>query len=249
MNKCLKIVLICVGIAILLCIIYIIRNVVIINSLKDNEWISEYSFDEIDDDLFVEPDASEDQDDDSIPKESVLAPTKYLYRNSNYKRAEISKITIKNDGLEVQNVIEKWEMTRDQNGPIMAYITSGELIKEENNVRRFQLSNDKILYELTIVGNGKIRVLNCEKLFAFYNNCKAIEGLEYLDTSDVVTMKRMFQDCGATVLDLSQLDTSKVTDVDNMFDGAKIKTVYVRDEQAKELFQSSSNTINFEIKQ
>ena len=56
----------------------------------------------------------------------------------------------------------------------------------------------------------------------FYNmtNLTAIEGLEYLNTSEVTTMSRMFYACQKlTSLDLSHFDTQKVTDMGSMFRG------------------------------
>ncbi len=48
-----------------------------------------------------------------------------------------------------------------------------------------------------------------------------IQGLEHLNTSEVTTMARMFENCdlGDTDLDLSHFNTAKVTDFDRMFNG------------------------------
>ena len=47
-----------------------------------------------------------------------------------------------------------------------------------------------------------------------------IEGLQYLNTSSILDMGRMFEGCGSLVsLDLSHFDTSNVTDMSSMFYG------------------------------
>ena len=55
----------------------------------------------------------------------------------------------------------------------------------------------------------------------WFNNCKTlktIEGLQFLNTSQVEDMSEMFWDCHAlTSLDLSGFDTSQVKDMSNMF--------------------------------
>ena len=57
--------------------------------------------------------------------------------------------------------------------------------------------------------------------FMYYpttNNLSEIEGLEYLNTSEVTNMKYMFATCyNLTSLDLSHLNTNKVTDMSWMF--------------------------------
>ena len=249
--------------------------------LKDYNAIREYSFEEIDDSIFVEPNIEEYQDYDKIPKKAYLynyySDSEYVFKNKNYKRSEIFAISLKNDGQEVTNAIEKWDISSNKDNSVMAYISYGDITKDDVEKDQFSVSitdeKDKAIYELTIVGNGNIYAYNCNRLFAYYVNCKEISGLEYLDTSEAVTMSGMFWNCGADNIDLRKINTSQVTDmsymfknyitdqldlsnfdIDNlknaeyMFEGARIDTVYVRDIQVKETFQALSNTINFEIK-
>lgn len=54
--------------------------------------------------------------------------------------------------------------------------------------------------------------------FAGFKNLFAIEGLEYLNTSNVTTMKEMFMESGIGFLDLSSLNTRNVTDMSSMFE-------------------------------
>ena len=74
-----------------------------------------------------------------------------------------------------------------------------------------------------IVLSGKV-VAPEDSRYLFNNkrwqNLTEIEGLSQLDTSRVTNMKSMFQNLGnVTSLDLSNFDTSKVTDMSNMFYG------------------------------
>ena len=63
---------------------------------------------------------------------------------------------------------------------------------------------------------------SCVSLFSGFTNLKRIIGLEYLNTSEVVSMKYMFSDCTSlTSLNLRGLDTSKVTEMRVMFGGCK----------------------------
>lgn len=56
--------------------------------------------------------------------------------------------------------------------------------------------------------------------FAWFNgfgSLEEIEGLDYLNTSEVTNMGYMFQNCGLKNLDLSKFNTSKVTQMQSMF--------------------------------
>ena len=56
--------------------------------------------------------------------------------------------------------------------------------------------------------------------FYNYDELKQIEGLEFLNTSEVKDMSWMFSDCsGLTSLDLSHFNTQNVTDMSRMFSG------------------------------
>ena len=69
--------------------------------------------------------------------------------------------------------------------------------------------------------------------FWFYNcnNLSEIVGIQYLNTSKVTDMHNMFAACSSlTSLDLSGFDTGKVTDMEMMFSYcSKLKTIYVSD--------------------
>ena len=69
----------------------------------------------------------------------------------------------------------------------------------------------------------------CSNLFYGLINLSQIEGLEYLNTSEVTDMSSMFNCCfKITSLDLSNFDTRKVTNMREMFDVClNLKTIYV----------------------
>ena len=74
----------------------------------------------------------------------------------------------------------------------------------------------EIVFTGPITGGASLR-----SLFHDLFNLTAIEGLTYLDTSDVTNMGRMFRGASSlTELDLSNFDTSSVVDMGWMFFGA-----------------------------
>ena len=59
---------------------------------------------------------------------------------------------------------------------------------------------------------------NTSNWFYDCTNLTSIEGLQYLDTSEVTNMTQMFANCSSlTSLDLCTFNTEKVTDMNNMF--------------------------------
>ena len=65
--------------------------------------------------------------------------------------------------------------------------------------------------------------------FYLMESLETIEGIEYLNTSEVTIMGYMFHDCIALkILDLSTFNTSKVTEMNDMFyDCISLNTIYV----------------------
>lgn len=63
------------------------------------------------------------------------------------------------------------------------------------------------------------RPTTCFSWFNYMENLTSIEGLEYLNTSEVTNMESMFAFCKRLQsLDLSHFDTSNVTNMNSMFD-------------------------------
>ena len=73
-------------------------------------------------------------------------------------------------------------------------------------------------------------------------NLQTIQGIEYLNTSEVTNMIGMFGYCSSlTSLDLSSFNTSKVTNMDVMFgDDINLRTIYVGDGWSTEAVTRSS---------
>lgn len=64
----------------------------------------------------------------------------------------------------------------------------------------------------------KVRPKSCYYWFNKYKSLREIQGLEYLNTSEVTSMRAMFQDCWSLeTLDLNNFDMTNVTDTYRMF--------------------------------
>ncbi len=69
---------------------------------------------------------------------------------------------------------------------------------------------------------------DCSKMFYGCSDITTINGLETLDTSNAKTMAAMFQQCkGLVSLNLSNFDTSNVTDMNHMFYGMSVDSLDV----------------------
>ena len=82
--------------------------------------------------------------------------------------------------------------------------------------------DESVLYRVTKVvfdaSFAAARPTNCSFWFLAMYSLKDIEGMEYLNTSEVTDMSGMFSYCeNLTQLDLSHFDTSNVTDMNSMF--------------------------------
>ena len=72
---------------------------------------------------------------------------------------------------------------------------------------------------------AKYKPTTCMNWFSHFSVLKEIEGLEYLDTSKVTDMSEMFSTCAMLKsLDLSNFDTRNVTNMTSMFLGCQIIT-------------------------
>ena len=76
-------------------------------------------------------------------------------------------------------------------------------------------------------------------------------NLSSFDTSKVTDMSNMFYGSKATTLDLSSFDTSNVTNMIQMFWNSKITTGYARTQEDADRFNASSHkpsTLTFVVK-
>ena len=79
--------------------------------------------------------------------------------------------------------------------------------------------------------------------FYYMQNLQSIEGLSYLNTSEVTNMQAMFNLCSSlTSLDLSSFNTAKVTSMGMMFNGcSSLQTIYVGEGWSTAAVTSSNN--------
>ena len=87
---------------------------------------------------------------------------------------------------------------------------------------------------------------NTKKVYSMqvmFSGSKAteIKGLENFDTLSLTSTYQMFHSCNAKTLDLSSFNTSKVTNMDDMFTNSKIEIVYTRNDEELNKYKSISN--------
>ena len=123
--------------------------------------------------------------------------------NDTYKYST-TKIVIQNELNPIENAVESWDVSEANDRSVMAYAV---------------LNDDGSTYTIYLQGPEKI-IANQDSsyLFCEFDKLETIEGLEYLDTSNVTNMNHMFSTCESLIkLDLSNFDTSNVTDMSDMF--------------------------------
>ena len=104
-------------------------------------------------------------------------------------------------------------------------------IKSDNQNQgwyNYRTSINKVVFEPSF---ASARPVTCYQWFYECSNLASIEGLEYLNTSEVKSMISMFFKCTQiTTLNLSNFETSQVTDMSNMFFACNaLTTIYVSD--------------------
>ena len=84
---------------------------------------------------------------------------------------------------------------------------------------------------------------SCAYWFIAMENLMTIDGFENLDVSEAVSLKSMFQYCdNLEMLDLSNFNTSKVKNMNNMFrDCSSLTTIYAGDGFSTENVETSEN--------
>ena len=106
-------------------------------------------------------------------------------------------------------------------------IASWDASKKQNgSIMAYTLDEDNDgLYELYIGQNEKV-VLDSDayRLFWRFNKLQTLD-LNNLDTSHVTNMEGMFLECQATSLNLSSFDTSRVTNMSRMFEESQATTI------------------------
>ena len=126
--------------------------------------------------------------------------------NGPITKEQVESITFKDTNKVPSNAVASWDVSKAQNGSIMAYTLNED-------------SDD--LYELYIGQEGGVTLgQDASYMFGYYSSLSSMD-LTYLDTSNVTNMYGMFYNSSATTLDLSSFDTSNVTNMYGMFNGSK----------------------------
>ena len=93
---------------------------------------------------------------------------------------------------------------------------------DDNNPRYNTNIIKKVIFDASF---ANARPTSCYKWFFGCTNLTTIEGIEYLNTTNVTNMSDMFGYCRAlTTLDVSNLDTQNVTNISSMFWGCSALT-------------------------
>lgn len=139
-------------------------------------------------------------------KTSIMKSVSYRYNKELWKYSgSITKIVIEPELHSIPEAIAEFDISSNGNGGVMAYIVQNQA--------------DSTTHTAYIQGDGKIMAnANSNYLFCEFYKLEYIEGLSYLDTSNVTSMLDLFYDCRKLKeLDLSSFDTSNVTTMENIF--------------------------------
>ena len=150
----------------------------------------------------------------------MSSETFYQYSGS------ISKVVFQNRMEPIETDLS-WDVSENNDGNCMAYLVEneeGSFIPPELPPDMGEMQFPETTYTLYIQGNDVIYLSSGLALFYLINPdtglnvLTVVEGLEYVDTSQVMTMEGMFSDCSLlTSLNLSGFDTSQVKDMSGMF--------------------------------
>ena len=98
------------------------------------------------------------------------------------------------------------------------YAVYGMNVWQQSDVRESVWENlTKVVFDMSFAG---YKPTSTHSWFYNCENLETIEGMQYLDTSETITMHAMFRDCNSLQsLDVSGFNTSNVTDMAYMFFG------------------------------
>jgi len=119
-----------------------------------------------------------------------------------------TKIVFQNNMKEPASYVEVFDESEAKNGSIKAYVVENADVSGTYTIYfktkepYFYLPEDSTFY------------------FGYFDKLVSIEGLEYVKTSNAITMQSMFAETNVSSLDLSHFDTSNVTNMSHMFAGA-----------------------------
>ena len=146
----------------------------------------------------------------SILAKSLGSTDTSVFNNSNITRDNVKTITFKNTiNVPTDVAADKvWDASLNKDNSVIAYYTTEEV----NNVA---------WYNVVIGGYGKVQFPpDSSYLFKSYKNLEKLDFGDYIDTSNVTSMKEMFSECsGLTTLDVTKFVTSNVNNMSGMFSG------------------------------
>ncbi len=154
------------------------------------------------------------EDENGFPIWYSMGDDYYYFFGSDIKRTLIEKVVITNTTNVSSNALGVLDVSEKQNKSVLAWYEDDD--------------NDRI-FEMTIgQEGGVIANSNSDYLFCDIQGTEAgvvVEGLEYLYTNEVISMKKLFQRAGVygkkCYVDLGDyFDTSKVTDMTDIFNWA-----------------------------
>ena len=175
---------------------------------------------------------------------------------------DVSKVTRFSDMVNHSNIkkinISNWDFSKDTSWKSALYELFGDktLMLEEIIARNITLTQtnmdyafrryDENLKKIDISGINLVNgITSAYKMFMGNTNLEEIVGLTDLDTSKTTDMRQMFDRMQKIeVLDLSSFDTSKVTQMNSMFNYmTNLRTIYVSNKWST----SSVEYINYSI--
>ena len=116
--------------------------------------------------------------------------------------------------------------TLSTNGPTISKVWSGDkVLKTGDMPPEWQSNNSSVTSVVIDKSFENARPMSCFGWFWVLKQCRTIEGIEHLNTSEVTKMSYMFYGCSSlTSLDLSNFDTSNVANMEGMFYGCSSLT-------------------------
>ena len=155
----------------------------------------------------IEVGASVGTNDTLIAQNDTNSSTAKVF-NGPITKEQVESITFKDTNKVPSNAVASWDVSKAQNGSIMAYTLNED-------------SDD--LYELYIGQEGGVTLSeDASYMFGYYSSLSSMD-LTYLDTSNVTNMNQMFYQSVATeIKGLNDFNTSKVTNMGGMFGYSKL---------------------------
>ncbi|WP_242690372.1 BspA family leucine-rich repeat surface protein [Enterococcus hirae] len=155
-------------------------------------------------------------------QEQATAPTAESEEDATNPTAEAPKVAQKANVAAASEITGTWgtsPYTFDENTGVLT-IGAGELSGFAESPWYGDKKVDSKAIKKIVLSGKVVAPENSERLFSYSSltNVTEIEGLSQLDTSKVTSMSQMFADMSnVTSLDLSGFDTSKVTSMGKMF--------------------------------